>query len=209
MRFFRGAMAAACVVVAASGVQADPLDDAIACTSISDSLRRLTCFDAAFKDVKASQSGRLVNEPAPSLWEVTRSRSPIDDSPTILATLAPSESSGAAFGSQNVALALRCMENTTSVILSMGTFSVDDRMAVTIRLGTEPAETSRWEISSQRTSVGLWTGSQAIPFIKRLANGETLAVRVDGRTRVDAVFDLSNVEDVAQEVSEACGWAEG
>jgi hypothetical protein len=77
---------------------------------------------------------------------------------------------------------------------------------VTTRLDDKPAQIGVWQKSDNFRAIGLWNGSKSIPFLKELAQGQTLFVRVEDGSRKDVIFDLANIGEVASEISAACNW---
>lgn len=185
------------------------LNRASECSSIEDSLRRLTCFDQVFpadsSPVDTAVGAESVNTTDASNWEIEESQSALDDSPKVVATLLPTQGAQRSFMG-GPALVLRCIENTTSVVLFTGQFMIGDSASVTYRIGSDAAVTQQWNGSSNRQAVGLWSGSQAIPFIKALMDGERLVMRVEARERTDAEFEVGNVSVVRDKIAAACNW---
>lgn len=183
------------------------------CSAISDSLARLTCFDKAFPasemtdEVAGADNRDQAPEPAiTTAWEVEATKSALDDSPTVTALLMPSSSSGTGVGEGSMALMLRCVENTTSVVLSTTMFMTNDNIQVTVRIDDQQAQTTSWGRSTNYKAVGLWNGAKAIPFVREIANASRLVVRIQERDRLDAEFDLGDVRSVAAQVASACNW---
>lgn len=185
-------------------------DDPKQCAQVIDSLARLTCFDKIFpREQNAAGDGQVKPEgDNKSLvkWEIEEDNSAIDDSKKIAAWIAPTKATYTGVGKPEVFLLLRCSENKTTAVLSTNMFMVSENAEVTVRIDRDTAETSNWERSTNYKAVGLWSGTQAIPFIKKLTNGQKLAVRVQERDRVDAEFDLGNVNEVASKIAAACSW---
>ncbi|MET3926681.1 type VI secretion system-associated protein TagO [Devosia sp. 2618] len=197
--------------------QDDPSTKAATCSAITDSLARLTCFDRIFPagavaslDQSNSTTGETdsgsVVATSPSAWEVESTKSAIDDSPSVTALLMPMTSSGTGIGDGGLAIILRCVENTTSVVLSTTMFMTSENVEVTIRLDDLPAQTTSWVRSTNYKALGLWNGSKAIPFVRDLASASKLVVRVQERDRLDAEFALTDVRSVAAQVAAACNW---
>lgn len=184
---------------------AGQLEDGQACSIIQDSLQRLTCFDKAFPKSAAPPIKEPEASLASSTWEISEEKSLIDDSPKVGAVLRPKSYSSSGYG-QEPLLVMRCAENVTAIVLSHGATMIDDSAQVTFRFGAAPAERGTWQSSSNYQSVGLWTGTTAIPFIRRMVDEKRLVFRVEGRARVDAEFDLGNVLDAARKVADACHW---
>lgn len=185
---------------------ADQLADAKTCSTMTDSLQRLTCFDRIFPPGTAPPLAEAPNPTSSSSWEITRERSAIDDSPKVIAVLRPSDTTEIGILAGRVALLFRCIENTTSVLISTGSFMADAPQ-VTIRFDANPARTTRWDVSSNYQAVGLWSGGEAIPFLKQIRNGQKMVVRVQGRERTDATFELGTAEPLIDEIAKACNWS--
>lgn len=175
------------------------------CSAIGDSLQRLTCFDKLFPKGEIPKTETADKAPPQSNWDVSEERSPIDDSPRITASLLPKGVTNETYSREKPVLALRCYDNSTSVIYLHGKFSANDAPNLTYRIGSAAPLTERWSRSDNYQSVGLWRGDRAIQFIKRLKNGEVLAIQTDD-PRTEAVYDLGNVEDVIGKIAKACNW---
>jgi type VI secretion system protein VasI len=177
-----------------------------------DSLQRLNCYDRIFP---VGQSDDPAEEPETILvdqggeearWVIYEDKSPLDDSPSVSAQLLPETVSSTEIGEGKMVLILRCRENTTNVIFATGMFMSGDYAQVTTRLGEQKAKASKWEISSNYSAVALWSGAQAIPFIKSLLDEKKLVVRVESRNRTDAQFNLGGTREAAEKIAAACNW---
>lgn len=184
------------------------------CSQIGDSLQRLTCFDKLFpKEASVGDGNKSVEKPgtspsaAPlSEWEVNFQTSPLDDSKTIIATLAASKSSSTGVGEGAALIGLICRENKTSFVVMTDMFMTGDSPQVTYRIGDADAKSARWTRSTDYKSVGLWSGSQSIPFIKKLSDNQKLFVRIADRNELNSEYNLGNISEIAAQVGSACGW---
>lgn len=181
-----------------------------ACSMVEDSLQRLTCFDKAFPktataDAPSSAEAPPTDANGTGSWQVTREKSAIDDSPKITAYLVPNEAqSGGLF---TKALIVRCVENTTSVIVATDDFQIGaDTGAITYRIDGAPAVTARWAMADNNSAMGLWNGGTAIPFLKTLRNAKKLAVRTVLQKQIDMTFDIAGISVVVDEIAAACNW---
>lgn len=195
-------------VVSSSAAFAGPEE----CASLADSAVRLACYDKLFPKTDGSSSASAAPVPthdkqrAPSLWRITESASPLDDSPSVVAVLLPQESSSTGIAEASAYLIAACRENVTSVIVKTEMFMAADTPTVTIRTGSEPATKSNWARSSDYKAVGLWSGKDAIPFLKSLKDDEKMFLRLEDRNRVEATFNLSRVSEVVELISQKCKW---
>lgn len=182
--------------------------DAKDCTVIDEPLQRLNCFDSFFPKAPSAADAPSEAPPvSPAIsWHIEEEKSPLDDSIQFTAGLIPKNASTSGIGEAEMFLIMRCAENTTSVVFVTSMFMVGERPTVTVRVGDEPARTERWNRSTNYKAVGLWSGAEAIPFIKRLKDNVRLAVRVEDKDRVDAEFDLGDVSAHIQKIRGYCRW---
>ncbi|HEV7321513.1 MAG TPA: type VI secretion system-associated protein TagO [Ensifer sp.] len=199
-------LVSAILLSAGSAMARDPQE----CARLEDSLQRLTCFDKMFPKAGA---GEPANATAPaslssaaSLWEVQEEVSPVDDSKVVTAALMPAKSTSTGFDNASAYLLMSCREQTTSFIISTEMFMSGEEPTVTTRIGGAPAVTGKWSRSTNYKAVGLWSGKEAIPFIKSLKDNERLFIRLQDKDRVDAEFDLANVSEVVEKIKAACKW---
>jgi len=182
------------------------------CSSLPGADERLACFDKIFPKANAGDVSSAASEPAQdakptsSLWRITESASPLDDSPSVVAILLPQESSSTGIGEASAYLIAACRENITSLIIKTEMFMTADAPSVTIRIGSQPATKSNWGRSSDYKAVGLWNGKDAIPFLKSLKDDEKMFLRLEDRNRVEATFNLSRVSEVVEKISQKCKW---
>jgi len=209
-------------VVALFAVPVHAQDAAKVCSAIEDSLQRLTCFDKLFpretssaeaeKSPNGATSGVTKAEEEPSgsgsisPWQITEEKSPLDDSVVYTAYLTAKTASTTGIGKGEAFLILRCAENTTSALFSTSLFMMSERPQVTIRLGDAKAETTSWTRSTSYKAAGLWSGAQAIPFLKSLPDNTRLVLRISDNDRLDAEFDLADVSKPIAKIREHCKW---
>ncbi len=112
-------------------------------------------------------------------------------------------------------LTLRCVDNVTSVVWNWGEFLGDDdfntfdsEKRMKIRFDDGAVEERVLRTSSNDQAVGLWNGSDAIPFIRRMLDAElmTVAITPYGENPRETVFDLFQLSADLPQLQEACGW---
>jgi type VI secretion system protein VasI len=138
-------------------------------------------------------------------------KSKIDDSTNVYATLRAKESVYVRYGQRRPVLWLRCLENSTALILDMdGGFVADIQGygTVTLRIDEAKAFDRHFRESTDNSSLGLWSGGEAIPLIKRLFGASTLIARVTpfNESSVLIEFDVRGVEHAVEPIRKACGW---
>jgi hypothetical protein len=141
----------------------------------------------------------VVRPTIPKTWDITDHKSPLNDSPGLVAALQANEGSSL--------LMLRCKEQKTEVIAVPQRFIQcgNDEIRVVYRLNQGPAIEARWNPSSQCSAA---FAPAPIPFIRALSDNGRLFVRLTDRqgTTYDATYDLGSVGEVRARLAAACRW---
>lgn len=177
------------------------------CVAIVDPDERLNCFDQAYQEI-----GGVADVPQ-SQWLLRTETSALDDTTSVFLNVFSEENLRSRFGRGGPArLTVRCVENTTSVILHFGGLFMADSGTygqVAYRVDDAPAGSIQMSESTNNEALGLWRGGQAIPFIRQqLFGGESLFVRATpfSESPVEMRFDISGLEEVIAPLREACNW---
>ncbi|MBI1234733.1 MAG: superinfection immunity protein [Alphaproteobacteria bacterium] len=111
---------------------------------------------------------------------------------------------------QDVSLIIRCVENTTALIVSAGEYLGIGEVSVQMRIGDAPAVTRRLNISTDYRNFGLWNGGQSIPVIRQImaADADRLVVRYTpyGENSRTVTFDVSGLDARIGPLRQACHW---
>lgn len=178
------------------------------CAGIAEPTNRLRCYDTAFP--RAAAAPPAAEEPPQAedsaSWDVLEESSPIDDSKTISAFLNAASIQYTGIGSADAGLLLRCKEHRTFAIITTSMFMTSEQVDVTVRIGSADARKFRWDRATNYKAVGLWSGQQAIPFIRSLIGADKLAIRIQDRDRLDATFSLGDLHPVVVKLAAACDW---
>lgn len=147
------------------------------------------------------------------LWAVSEEVNPIDDTMTVTAVLLAKEGQGV-YGDQ-VTMALRCKSDRVEAFILWFSYLGSDDPTVTYRFGTEAALTNYWGLSSDSTAT-FYRGplneldADYMPFhdsfVKKLMTVDRFVAQVTpyNENPITAVFDLTGIEHVGQQVLEAC-----
>lgn len=145
-------------------------------------------------------------------WRVSEDHSAFDDSATVILSLDADMPITGQYG-QTVrpGLVLRCKENTTSAFFDMGDYFLADIQGygrIDTRVDKEKSVVIRADASTDNHALGLWSGAQAIPFIKRIAAGEHLAVRITpyNESAKEISFSLTGLDAALPKLRGACKW---
>lgn len=143
-------------------------------------------------------------------WRVEREPDPISGSENVFASSSSADELRLAFN-QIVypALHVACYNNNTQVYLTFSDkYLGSGRYPVTVRVGAEAAFSEMWQIASGGDAIGHFRGDQAIPFLRRIAGADSMAVRFTpfSENTWTVEFDLTNIDLAVEQVSAACHW---
>lgn len=197
-------LAVAAMTLAAAGQPSDPQ----ACARLKDDTRRLLCYDLIFK-----MEPTAPEKTEKTAWTERIETSKIDDTKSVFLTVQSKEIIDCGWNNgQRIILRLRCLENTTALVISTGCHMTSSRYSdygdVTYRLDTDKARTVGMQESTNNRSLGLWRGATAIPVIKQMFGKKQLIARMTpyGENSFTATFDISGTEKAVEPLRKACGW---
>lgn len=174
-------------------------------------VRNLLMATGAALGFLAGAGAALADDPA-GRWRLVTEVSPIDDSGNVYLSVTADAEIADQFGRRTrPMLTLACRENATSLWLNFGGLFMADIQGfgdVTVRADAERARRISMRASSDHEALGLWSGGQAIPFIRGLFGRETLFVRAvpfSGR-QVDLTFPIAGLAEAAKPLAAACHW---
>lgn len=147
--------------------------------------------------------------PNRGVWRSTTNRSEIDDSSNIFLTVtADRDVLAGTFQASRPTLEIRCMENTTALVIDVGAYVGIGDTQVTLRIDDREPQTRTIGISTNYEAVGLWNGGTAIPYIQRLFGADRLTVRITpyGENAQTFAFPVAGLENVIGALREECGW---
>lgn len=131
-------------------------------------------------------------------WMIKKESNKLTDKTDVYAMLRPSSGSGTLF--------LRCENNKTEAFLSVNEYLGSSYgTTVTTRIdGGKPIKSS-WVMGEGGDSA---FSPKSLSFIKSINGKKELIIGYSpyGKSQVIAEFDLNGINDVASEVSAACGW---
>jgi type VI secretion system protein VasI len=190
-----------CCASAASG------QDTSSCISIDNDLDRLSCYDHAI-----GRQPEVLEARGNGAWNTRTEVSEFNDTTSVFLSVASLEPVSCGYsGSQKVVLFVRCIENTTSLIIATQchvTSGFGRYGDVEIRIDQEKTRKLQFTESTNNRSLGLWNGSSAIPIIQSMFGAEQMLVRFTpyNENPVTAKFPISQLEDVVHPVRENCNW---
>ena len=179
------------------------------CAIISADLDRLACYDKA--------SGRTPTTTAiktEGKWYVSIRESEFRDTTDVFLSIVSDEpvQCGSLRDAVPAHLTIRCMENTTAMLIKADCHLVSSRYNdygdVDIRLDDLPTTTVSMEESTDHKSLGLWSGGRSIPFVKTMIGKDTMLTRFTpySHSPVTARFHISGLDEAITPLRESCGW---
>lgn len=150
--------------------------------------------------------------PPPSPWKVSRWQSKMDDSPAVLLTSESEEMVSGRFGRAGPAtLMLRCLENTTNLLVKVNDHFLADIQSygnVRYRIDDRQAATLRMRESTDNEALGLWSGGQAIPVIRRMFGHDQVTMQITpfNQSSVTVTFPITGLQESIAPLRQACHW---
>ena len=158
-------------------------------------------------------------------WRMSESRSPMDDSVIVIASLDSEDKINGPVQSTQPTLMIRCKEKKTEVYLVTGVAASIETSygggmkcyhTVRIRLDREEPTLTAWDDSTDHHTLFLrsltldpMSFHDAVPFAKQLSKASTLTLEFTPFDSSPATvrFDLRGGESHVTKVGEACGWS--
>lgn len=184
-------------------------DSIESCREIENDLDRLACFDRV--------SGRTPISSGPEskgAWTISTRTSELKDTTDVFMRVESNDSVSCRFGNRDkITLMIRCMENTTAVIFitpgcHMTSSDYNDYGHVEYRIDSRKAKKARMEESTNNRSLGLWSGSRAIPFAKEMFGAQSLIARITpyNENPFTVTFNISGLEEAIKPLRTSCNW---
>ncbi|MFN0113872.1 MAG: type VI secretion system-associated protein TagO [Paracoccaceae bacterium] len=200
---------AAIVFLISVSSQALAAGDPKECIPIKQDLVRLACYDRIVMATDSAEGAPLASA---GKWAVETKKSEFKDTNDVFLTVRMEDVLECGmFDRSPATLLLRCMENSTAVMLATSChmasgFSGYGR--VEYRVDDKPSRTKNFEASTDNSALGLWNGGSAIPFIKELFGGKRLLMRFTpfNESPVTAEFDISGLEEAIASLRKECSW---
>lgn len=177
------------------------------CLGIDASLERLACYD--------NEAGYppIANETLPGKgdWIVKAEISKMDDSKNVWLSLESYDYTSCPYKNGEHSIHIACRENKTNIWLYFGgcfMSSIQGKGKITYRLDSEDAKRKNFRESNNNMALGLWSGGEAITFIKQMLDRDRLIVRATpfSDSTVTAEYNISGLKDAIAPLREACKW---
>jgi len=180
------------------------LENISECAVKKDDLSRLKCYDDFVKSLGIKNTTPTIK--VHSKWIVTKDKSPIDDSDTVVLTLDSSEPIINNYQQLvTPTIILRCSRNTTNAYVTWDMFLGTDTIQVLSRIDKKRATTKTWYISTDYKAT---FAPKNISFIKSLFGHKKLVLQLTpyGSSTKTTSFDISGIEEQIKPLRKACKW---
>ena len=179
--------------------------DAKSCARITNDATRLECYDLIFKKTSTQVT------PTRGNWEVTQEQSKIDDTSNVVLRLKSVEPIRNRYGrTEYLDLIITCRDQRTMLYIVFGGHFMSSLNSgtVTYRIDKTPAQKRQFRESNDHQALGLWSASEAIPFIRSLYGAKILFVRATphSESSVSAEFNVTGIEEAVVPLGKACKW---
>lgn len=181
-----------------------------ACKTIENDDARLACYDLAL-GVKSVETNSTASEN--SNWNRRIEKSELTDQTNVFLSVRSIDEVRDRYGREAApaVLYLRCMENTTAVLLTFNDHFMSDNAGggrVEYRLDDDPMAKQSFRESNDNMALGLWSGGTSIPFIKKMLGHKQLIVRATpyNESSITVKFPISGIENEITELRKTCGW---
>lgn len=182
------------------------------CAAIKGDLMRLECFDTLARGSKLAGPQPLPTKTTGTgKWQVSRDKNPIDDSERVTLILV-SDSARSQFG-EAIAFVARCQSGKTEAYINWNDFLGDDSSSVyetwktvTVRIGSEKAQTQRWDVSSDSKATFAPGGGSNL--LKSMARADTFLAQTTpyNENPVTVTFDTRGLANALKPLAQACNW---
>jgi type VI secretion system VasI family protein len=142
-------------------------------------------------------------------WKVDRSKDKLRGTPIVVVSQTSTDTVEMADGRKiSGELVFRCRDNTTSVMvffkLPVGLYYTP----ISYRIDDKPVVSTTWHSGTTLGTVGIFSGVNAIPFIKGLVGGKALIIRAQPRGALETTFtfSLEGLSEAIEPVRQTCAW---
>jgi type VI secretion system protein VasI len=145
----------------------------------------------------------------PAMWKVERSKDKLRGTPIVVVSQTSADTVEMADGRKFYGdLVFRCRDNATNVMvffkLPVGLYYTP----ISYRIDDKPVVSTIWHSGTTLGTVGIFSGANAITFIKGLLGGKALIIRAQPRAALETTFtfSLEGLKEAIEPVRQTCGW---
>lgn len=177
------------------------------CSRIADTEDRLACYDRGASKADPEGSEKLSKNMS---WHIEREQNDLTDLTDIYLSVSANEPMQCGYERVRPKLYLRCMDNTTAVLLATNCFMADIQGygKIRYRVDQQKMRTRRFTESTDNMALGLFNWKRSTPFLRDLMGGDKLIMEFtpfnDSPKQVS--FDIYGVENALKPLRQACGW---
>jgi len=192
---------------AANGQNTSVIDQLREASKITNDSIRLHKYDLILENNGIKEKSLKVNkEPVgktDSKWMVSTDINPIDDSKQIIFSLIADE--GKSDMRRPIIFMIRYSSNKTEIYVGWSDY-LGSKAHVTMRIGKEQAETSKWGMSTDNKAT--FYPKNCISLIKKITQVDQVVLRCTpyNESPITAVFDVRGLSEIAEEYMDDLKW---
>lgn len=208
-------LASACVLLVTSPLALANEASFERCHQMSTDYIRLMCYDQEtdYKKPRIENDSPLTNGTEPSekplgkQWRYSDEISALDNRKDVWLSVISENTEPNSIGSPiRATLWLRCMENRTNFLIGFDRYTTENQ-SVKYKIDDGNVETQWMETVRGGDGIGIWSGSKAIPFIRKILDKESVVISYRTYTGpVEFLFDISGLRERIEPLSKECGW---
>lgn len=103
---------------------------------------------------------------------------------------------------------LRCQQNETNLFVEFNLWIRRDAQQARYRIDNGPIQSIRMEKISGGDGLGLWTGQEAIPFVRSILDKQTFVIGYESKSSsaTEFTFDVSGLRSRIGPLAKSCNW---
>lgn len=173
------------------------------CSTETNTVKRLSCFDEFAKTNGLAPSTRETTTNAEGKWRTSTDKDPLTDKSVHYAMLDADEGRGR-FG-ESIGLIVRCKSGRTEAFINWNTFLGSDGLNVTSRIDKAPASSSYWGISTDHKSSFM---PQQVATLKKFEGASSYVVNLTpySESPITAIFNITGADEAFKDIRRDCKW---
>lgn len=185
-----------------------------ACHVFEDASERVDCYDqlTGYSSEEIASVGQPTipseTDPLGDQWQLQTESSALDDRTDVWLSVDSSNTQPNQVNRpERARLYARCMNNSTNLFIVFNDYTSDNQN-VRYRIDEGEVASAWMQTMNGGDGIGIWSGGTAIPFIRRLFDGENLVVSYRSYTNnsLEFVFDISGLRERIPVLAQNCGW---
>lgn len=176
------------------------------CSKITNSIKRLGCYDNTAKKHNLSVKERTVSASGKNQWDISEKVDPISDN-KIISFINTTKTAKGKFGG-DIYLVARCSEGKNPEVYINWASYLGSEAVITARFNKEESQTFTWSLSTDsKASFYPYSMFDGKPILEKFIENNQFIVRVTpySENPITAIFDLSGFTKSVKPYYKTCG----